>query len=421
MRRRDFLKALFLGPVINGVVVKMTTVQPNILLIICDDLNTMALSWPGLSLPNFDRLRQRGTTYSSTFCQAPICGPSRASFLTGLHPNTTGIYDHSITFRAALPGVVTMPQYFRQNGYYTACNGKIFHPTAGDPDWWDPASWDRADFISPNLKPVPAVVPTNGYTDQWDWGPVNGVYGDDTVANNSIAFLQESHPSPFFLAAGLVAAHVPWYVPWPQYNATPLASVVLPQTMAGDMADIPAKGLHLSTATGMSHSQVVAGGKWAGAVRCYLAALRHLDANLGRILDALDGSAYADNTIVVLCSDHGMHLGEKGHWSKFTLWREACQVPLIMSCPDQECREISGPVALMDIYPTLLELAGLPDPGGLDGVSLAGNCGSGRPVTTTWAGHTATTTRDYREIVYSDGSRERYNRFADPSEWWNLG
>jgi arylsulfatase A-like enzyme len=190
------------------------------------------------------------------------------------------------------------------------------------------------------------------------------------------------------------------------------------------MLDLPPTALDIAGATGVLHQNVVQAGVWLDMFRAYCACLAHFDHNLGRLLDALDAGPHAENTIIVLCSDHGLHTGQKQHWGKFTLWQESCHIPLLIAGPGIGYGQVTDPVGMVDVYPTLLELAGFPQ-GAFDGVSLApllrGEALGERVIKTFYKGHVATTTRWLRQIKYKTGQVEAYNRLVDPGEWWNVG
>lgn len=420
--RRDFLKTMALLP-FAGSLFEQRAEPPNVLFVSVDDLGVIPA---GLHLPNLERLESRGANFTDGFCQFPLCGPSRASLLTGKLPTTTGVLNNRTRFRHAMPDVITLPQLFRENGYYTAGAGKIFHPTrlSGtvldpeiDPDWFDSASWD--EYHQDHRKPYQETI-QNGYSLEWDWGPIEANHIDDQVTTWAVNRLQ-TLSKPFFLGIGLVAPHAPWYAP-PQFFEG-LDNIPLPPVLVSDLDDIPQPGLDLISQTGMPHDWVVANNKWEEAYYSYLACLKHMDYNIGRLLDALDASPHANNTIILFVSDNGMTTGQKEHWSKNTLWQEACATPVVISGPGIVPREIDSTVGLVDLYPTLAALCGLPVPAGVEGVSLIpllqGEA-TDREVVTFCNGHQATTTYAWRHIMYSNGDEEWYLRPLDPFEWTNI-
>jgi arylsulfatase A-like enzyme len=249
--------------------------------------------------------------------------------------------------------------------------------------------------------------------------------GDANVVEWARAFLEEEHAAPFFLAVGLYRPHLPWYVPSAYFERLPSAGVSLPPVPLDPLAGVPAAGRRLA---GQDHARVLASGNWARAVRGYLASIAFADDMVGRLLAALDASRYGGNTVIVVWGDHGWHLGEKAHWRKFALWEEATRVPLAIVAPGVSRAETrcARTVSLLDLYPTLVELCGLPPREELEGRSLIPllrepAAAWDRPVVTTH-GHRnhAVRTERWRYIRYADGSEELYDHDADPLEWENL-
>ena len=407
--------------------------KPNVLFIAIDDLN----DWIGVlgghpqsRTPNIDRLAKRGTLFSNCHCAAPACNPSRAALMTGIRPSTSGVYHNPQPWRKAMPEAVTLSQHFMQHGYQAIGSGKIYHG-----NYPDPASWD--EYFPSKTKtrphdPSPDGRPLNGIarTRHFDWGPLP--VDDEDMADHQVVDwvadqLHRPHEKPFFLACGIFRPHLPWYVPQKYFDAFPLESIQLPKVMQRDLDDVPEAGRKMAKPGG-DHSKVLSHGQWVRAVQGYLASIAFTDAQVGRLLDALDASAYRNNTIVVLWTDHGWHLGEKQHWRKFALWERATRTPMIFVVPGvtQENQRCSRPVNLLDIYPTLVELCGLQKRPELEGVSLKpllidANADWQRPSLTTHGkdNHALRSDR-YRYIRYADGSEELYDHQQDPNEWQNL-
>ncbi len=409
--------------------------KPNVLFIAIDDLN----DWigclgghPDIKTPNLDRLAGRGVLFTNAHCSAPACNPSRASLMTGIRPSTSGVYYNANPWRKSpvLEDAVTLPQHFMAHGYRVVGGGKIYH--GGFPD---PPSWQ--EYFPSQIKnkpddPIPENRPLNGIprTAHFDWGPVpvdDEAMGDYQVADWAIGELQKKHDTPFFLGCGFFRPHLPWYVPKKYFDMYPLDKVTLPEIQQDDLDDVPPLGQKMAKPQG-DHRKVIQHKQWAKAVQGYLASIRFTDACLGRLIDAFDKSAYKDNTIIVLWSDHGWHLGEKLHWRKFALWEEATHNVMMMIAPDvtrpnQRC---SRPVTLLDIYPTLIELCQLKDKPELEGQSLVPllkdpSAEWDRPALTTHGhqNHSLRTER-WRYIRYSDGTEELYDHDNDPLEWTNL-
>ena len=415
--------------------------KPNVLFIAIDDLNDWigALGGhPQARTPNLDRLTKRATLFTRAYCQAPACNPSRASLMTGILPSTSGVYLNSQPWRAAMPDAVTLPQHFMKHGYWAGGSGKIYHGPFPDPPSWN-TYWPSPTKNKPN-DPQPAKRPVNGIPKaaQFDWAPLDvpdEKMGDHQVADWVIGQLGLKHDKPFFLACGIYKPHLPWYVPQKYYDLFDAEKLTLPNVPNDDLDDIPAAGVKMARPQG-DHAQVLKHAQWRKAVHGYLAATAFADAQVGRVLRALDKSGQADNTIVVLWTDHGWHLGEKKHWRKFTLWEESARTPLMFVVPKGLAKALPGgtradvrldqPVGLIDIYPTLLELCGLAANPANEGRSLVPlladkNAKWDRPALTTHGrnNHGLRTSR-WRYIRYADGSEELYDHKADPNEWRNL-
>ncbi len=426
--------------------------MPNVLFIAVDDWN----DWVGCLghgqaiTPNVDRLAARGILFADAHCAAPVCNPSRVAIMTGKRPGTTGVYNNGQSLRKKVPNAVTMSTYFSDHGYYAIGGGKVYHDT---PTMFDRASWNAYyhwhpdpyrqrtryyDVPSPYSNPPdpePAVRPSQQITPltkrNFDWAALDqpeSDWPDYKVASWAADFLSQEHDRPFFLAVGIFRPHVPWFNPKAYVEQYPLDSLILPQVKSNDLDDLGPMGRRLALDRGSRHDKVVEFGEWKPAVQAYLASISFADANVGRVINALDSSAYRDNTIVVFWSDHGYHLGEKNHWHKFTLWNRSTHVPLVVVAPGvtrsgSVCRE---PVNLLDIYPTLTELCGLDPRSDLDGESLVPllrNPDAGRStpsITTHGAGNHSARTKDWTYIRYSTGEEELYDRKADPNEWRNL-
>ena len=433
--------------------------SPNVLFVCVDDMK----DWVGclggyegtVFTPNIDRLAKRGVLFTNAHCASPKCAPSRAAILTGLRPSTTGLYDNGHWWLPNLPSAVTIPMHFRNHGYHVVGAGKIFHHTAGNhpPNQWD--AFRRLEFredpwfrgVKLNYpwskhEPYPAAFPFSGVKGlghENDWGSLrisDQDYDDAITEDYVVRFLKKvagtnESPSgrsstPFFLACGFFRPHLPWYVPKKYFDMYELDDVVLPKTLANDLDDLPQPGLKFAKARRSDFETIVDARRWKHAVRAYLASITCVDDRIGRVLNALDESSHADNTIIVLWSDHGWHLGEKQHWHKSTLWEEATRVPLVISAPGVSSGVCNQPVSLLDLYPTITELADLKSKKKLDGVSLVPllrdpNAKWDRPAVIEYKrGNAAVRSDRYRYIRYKDGSEELYDHEKDPLEWNNL-
>jgi arylsulfatase A-like enzyme len=411
--------------------------RPDVLLICIDDLN----DWvgclgghPQAKTPHMDRLARRGTVFLNAHCQAPLCNPSRTSFLTGLRPTTSGVYALEPWFRTAPPWKdrTTLPQALEQAGYTTATTGKVFHdaypPPDGRKDGPEFSTWGYHGNFGP--RPATKFVTTPDNMPLMDWGPFperDEDQEDAKVADWAIARLKESTDAPRFLAVGFRRPHVPCYAPQKWFELFPDADLQLPPVKRDDRDDIPAFAWFLHWKLPEPRLRwLEQAHQWRPLVRAYLASTSFVDGQVGRVLDALDASGRADRTIVVLISDHGWHLGEKGISGKNTLWERSTRVPLIVAgpgvTPGGVCR---SPAELLDVFPTLVELCRAPEVPGLEGHSLAPqlrDAAAPRPwpaITSQGPGNHAVRSEKYRLIRYADGSEELYDLDADPNEWTN--
>ena len=429
--------------------------KPNVLFIAVDDLN----DWvgclgghPQAKTPNIDSLASAGVLFANAHCAAPLCNPSRTALLFGKRPSTTGVVGNNDDWRTfeSLNRSESLPQLFRRNGYFTAAAGKIFHanhggwrgaltraegaPYAGRSGFGQPDAWDErfpAKTIQLPMAPVLIDTHRNGIDHHWDWGPIDfkaDVTEDGQASRWAVRQLRAEHAKPFFLAVGIYRPHDPQYAPSEYFDEHPLASVELPRILPDDLDDIPAIAKRYTRAANSYEAMIRKHNALQSATRGYLSSVTFADDMIGRVLGALAATPYADNTVIVLFSDHGYHVGEKQKYHKSTLWEESTRVPLIVSAPGvTEAGGVSHrAVSLIDLYPTLSELAGLDPPGDLDGESLVPllrNPSAPRetPAMTTRQGqhHTIRTDR-WRYIRYGDGSEELYDHEADPMEWTNL-
>jgi len=415
-------------PVLHaGEASKSLPEKPNILYIAIDDLRDWAhyLGCEQVKTPNMDRLAARGEYFTRNYCAAPVCNPSRTALITGRRPSTTGVYTNMIDWRKvpAATSVPSIPVYFRQNGYVAYAAGKIYHESFRKADEWD----EYADLIL--SKNLPSAVESKGVK-SIRFRPLT--CGDEEMPDyKSVSYcleqLKKAHDKPLFLACGIYKPHMPWEVPQKYYDMYPIESIQLPRVKEDDLADIPPTGVAMAH-KGADHAAILKSGRWKEAVQGYLAAITFADAMLGRLLDGFDRSAFKDNTIIVLWSDHGWHLGEKEHWKKFALWEESTRSPLIwvvpgLTKPGSVCGRT---IDLMDVYPTLCDLAGLPIPAHVEGQSIRPllqnpNAPWDRPAITTheFNNHSVRTEK-WRYIRYADGGEELYDHDKDPLEWINL-
>lgn len=425
-----FLVLMASSPVLHGAHAE----RPNVLLIAIDDLN----DWvgcldghPQARSPNIDRLAQRGTLFTNAHCQAPICNPSRTSIMYGIRPSTSGVYMNSPkpwTVRA-LENHVTLPRHFAASGYTTYTTGKIYHGSGLPPGDFDEVGPRPGQRLKVDERLVPAT--RDGAKGLWDFGGQayhEALFQDHVDASWAIDAIENASEKPFFLAVGFYRPHVPFYSPSRVFDEIPTEAVELPKAKADDRDDLPRIATEITKAPAApDHAWFVESGRWREAVKAYLACIRWTDEQVGRILDALARSPHADNTIVVLYSDHGFFLGEKQRWAKQCLWEQATRVPFIISVPGiEQGIACSRPVELLSIYPTLVELCGLPKQAKLEGVSLTSlleNPSADWPnvaLTTFGQNNHSVRSETHRYIRYHDGSEELYDSRDDPNEWNNL-
>ncbi len=455
--RRRFLRAMGFGAasLAAGCLARATEAaraKPNVLFIAVDDMNDWGVSYlagrQGVHAPNLDRLAARGILFTNAHCAAPACNPSRTSLMTGVRPSTSGVYynNHDWRVNPVLSSVPTLPEHFRAHGYTAVGGGKIFHALEwhdGETDGFnDPKCWD-AYFPSmkrqmPHRVLPPAKLPLAKGTSEkrgapsfFDWGPIGRpieTMPDHKVVDWAIGELNKPHEKPFFQAVGIFRPHIPWYVPKRFFDLYPLDKIKLPYVKEGWLEKLPPAAQKSGAVRRRWHKWVVQSGEWKKAVQGYLASISFTDWQLGRLLDAFDAGACAGNTIVVLWTDHGFHLGDKETWEKFTLWEESTRVPLIFVVPGltRPGARCSRPASLLDIYPTLVELAGLAPNPKLEGVSLLAqlrdpDAPRQAPAVTTHGrnNHTVRSER-YRYIRYENGDEELYDHRNDTGEWDNL-
>ncbi len=421
--------------------------RPNVLFISVDDLN----DWigclgghPQTKTPNIDRLAASGVLFTNAHCAAPACNPSRTAIMTGISPHKSGLYDNRQKMREVLPEAELMPKYFSRNGYWSAGSGKILHY------FIDAHSWDeyyppkeKEDPFPRTLYPEnrPVNLPRGGpwqYVET-DWAALDATdeeFGGDWLVSKWIGEqLSEQHDQPFFLACGIYRPHEPWFVPKKYFDLFPIEGIQLPLGYKeDDLDDLPPAGKKRGPNRYFAHIREHA--QWKQGIQGYLASIAFADAMVGRVIEALENGPNRDNTIVVLWSDHGWHLGEKQHWQKFTAWRVCTRVPLIVRVPQgvpglskgtKAGATCSKPVNLVSLFPTLTELAGLPTKSDNDGPSMVPLL---KDPETEWPHSSVTylgepgsyglSAERWRLIHYANGDEELYDNQTDRHEWTNL-
>lgn len=444
---RAFLGSLVLG-LLMFALPTVAAQRLNVLFIAVDDLGNVLgpTGHPRLKTPHLDRLAATGVRFDRAYCQIPLCNPSRASVLTGLRPDATGVFDLDRHFRATLPDVVTLPQLFRSNGWFTARVGKIFHYDVpkgiGTDGLDDPASWSQV--VNPkgrdvaDEKLITNPTPARPVSAALSWHAAEGSDEEQTdgmIATEAIKLMKQHRGEPFFLGVGFYRPHTPFVAPERYFELYPLENIRLPAAPANDRDDIPPAAFAHNNATpnyGLDELTC------RRALQAYYASVSFVDAQIGRALDALDQLGLASKTLVVLWSDHGYHLGEHGGvWQKRTLFEESARAPLLIRAPGvkgngRACARI---VEFVDIYPTVTALCGLTPPKRLAGRSLItllddpARAWEGTAVTqilrpgngTSFMGRSIRTER-WRYTEWNEGKlgMELYDHATDPKEFTNL-
>lgn len=431
--------------------------RPNVLMIVVDDMN----DWvgclgghPQIKTPNIDRLAQRGLLFTNAHVPAPVCNPCRVSVLTGRRPHSTGIYANDVVWHTAFPDIASLPAHFKAHGYHVAGGGKVYHHMPGfnrPSDWhsyfdqvFDGHYQDQLSkglnvkkFQWPDGFPLNQIAAVRNLAkppqnaNEFDWGPWaqdDHAMGDGQLVEWAKKFLATSAPQPFFLATGIYRPHLPFYAPQKYFDMYPLDQLAPPLIKADDVDDLPAGGQAMAASRRGDFELVQQDGKYLELLQAYMASISFADALIGQLLDALDASPSAHNTIVLLWSDHGWHLGEKQHLHKFTLWERSTRVPLIVVAPGytQPGTRTSQPVGLIDLFPTLNQLCNLPAVAELEGRSLVPLLQNPAldwqwpALTTHGADNHSVRTQRWRYIRYADGGEELYDHQQDPHEWHNL-
>lgn len=373
--------ALILCLILSAALAPAAGDKLNVLFIAVDDLNNDLGCYrhPLVKSPGIDRLAARGMRFNQAYCQYPVCNPSRASFMTGLYPDQTGVLNNAKHFRDNWPEVVTMSQMFRNNGYFAARVGKIYHygvPTQiGTSGLDDPASWD--EVVNPKGRDITdeplikTIAPTRSFGGTLSWLAADGTDEEQTDgigATACIRLLEQHAGEPFFIAMGFYRPHTPYVAPKKYFDLYPLGLVRLPDEPLNDLVGVP-----LAAWMDRPYQLAMSETTKREAVQAYYASITFMDAQVGRILDALDRLGLEENTIIVFLSDHGYHMGHHMLWQKTTLYENSARVPLIISAPGFEKTAGKATEAVtesLDIYPTLADLCGLDAPGHLMGRSL---------------------------------------------------
>ena len=410
----------------NPVTNQPGTGAPNVLFIAVDDLNHW-VRYLGRNrqakTPNIDRLASMGVAFVNAHCASPLCNPSRVALLSGRRPGETGIYYNEQDWRPVIPEAETLTTQFLNAGYNVFGAGKIYHNGVHRIGEWT-EYFDGG--VGPALRRHPSARDNGVDGGFYPLANPDADMPDYRLANYAIAKLGATHDKPFFLAVGFIKPHLPWAVPKKYFDLFPILNMRVPPVKNNDLADVPPAGVRMADTR--FFAKIVASGRWKEGVGAYLASIAFVDAQVGRVLNALENSAHRDNTIIVFFGDNGFHLGEKQHWRKFALWEEATRVPLIWAVPGVTpaggiCRQ---PTDLMSVYPTLLELCGIPSPPHVTAQSISPllidpAAAWGTPAITTFGqnNHSIRSER-WRYTRYAGGGEELYDHQTDPYEWTNV-
>ena len=456
MNRNRILAGVFLWCMLCPIVHAAESARPNVLFLISDDLNNFLGCYgdPRAKTPNIDKLAARGVRFDRAYCAFPLCGPSRVSMLTGLYPNSTGVLVNGQIHRQTIPDRQSLPQAFRLSGYFAARIGKLYHygvpNSIGTNGHDDPASWELE--LNPagvdRMEEHPHIFslkPRNfGGTLSWYASPKPDRFHTDALQAEGAEWVLERcakrSDRPFFLAVGFFRPHTPYVAPKdPYFGWYPEKDMPLVQGVKEDRADIPPAGLK----SGHPEQDAMSDDQRRQAVQAYYASISFMDAQVGRVVDALDRLGLAENTVIVFTSDHGYHMGEHGLWQKMSIFEESARVPMLIVAPGMSKTKgavAKSPVGLVDLFPTLAELCGVKTPANLHGQSLvpmledpeaAGRGwaitqvtrggGRGRNAGPRYFGYSLRTPR-WRYTEWDEGKqgRELYDHDADPRELTNL-
>lgn len=418
---------------------------PNVLLLVSDDLNTH-LGCYGQTMaktPHLDALAKRSVLFERAYCQFPHCNPSRASFLTGMRPRTTRVTNNEDNLYRNIPDVMTMPHWFRTHGYATARCGKIFHlgVPSGDESMDDPQAWDfgtpfKDERPYPKSRPS-AVKVSTGKKGGIGWNEIpcaDDDLVDGNFAHTAIDWLEKRDATkPFLLAIGFHRPHLPLVAPEKYYDLYPFDSMKLPEEPANDVDDIPEPARNGAVP---GYAVQTTPEQRRAAIRAYLATVSYMDAQAGRVVEAVSRLGLAENTIIIFMSDHGWHLGEHGLWHKRSLFEESARVPFIVHVPSAKGNGARSKslIESLDLFPTLCDLTGVPAPTNLEGQSLrtllndptatlhdAAFTEARRGPQAQFFGRSVRTSR-WRYTEWNDGraGTELYDHDADPHEFTNL-
>jgi iduronate 2-sulfatase len=444
MHRACLLFSLALA-VLLAPVARAADRKPNVLFLVADDLNCSlgCYGHPKVQSPHIDKLAAAGTRFEHAYCQFPLCSPSRSSFLTGLRPFTTKVLTNpgqtdSPHFREAQPDHVSLPQCFRNNGYYVARVGKLYHYNVpngiGTDGLDDPPSWEYKFNPKGRDKEVEDQIFTltpGQFGGTVSWLAADGNDEDHTdgkAASEAIRLLEQNKDKPFFLAVGFYRPHTPYVAPKKYFDLYPKDEIELPPLSDLDKTRKPAPAY----ASAKKEQETMTDDQRREAIQAYWASVTFMDAQVGRVVEALNRLGLRDNTIIVFTSDHGYHLADHGLWQKMSLFENSSRVPLIISAPGQKSagKTASTMSELVDLYPTLADLCGLTSPTNLEGKSLrpalSDPAAEVKPAAFTQVQRgqkpgLAVRTKKYRYVEWTgNGTKQLFDMDADPQETTNL-
>ncbi len=367
-----------------GALANADDAQRNVLFIISDDLNNLLGCYgdPQVKTPNIDRLAMRGVLFNKAYCSYPLCGPSRNSLLTGLYPNSTGIHANAQIFRQTIPQQLSMPQAFRQQGYFAARIGKLYHynvpNSIGTNGHDDPGSWELelnpagVDRLEEHPKIFSLTKNQFGGTLSWYASPKSDEHHTDSMMAHDADWVLErcarDKHRPFFLAVGFFRPHTPYVAPkTPYFDMYNESEMPIVQGIEEDRADIPAAAL----ASQKKEQEKLTDDLRRQCRQAYYASISFMDTQVGVVVDSLERRGLADTTVIVFTSDHGYHMGEHGLWQKMSLFEESSRVPMLIVAPGMAKGKVAeSPVSHVDLFPTLAELCGVTTPKNIQGQSL---------------------------------------------------
>ena len=428
--------------------------KPNVIMFITDDLTDWVgpLGYEQVKTPNLDRLAEAGLNFTNAHAPGVFCAPSRTAIFTGMHASTTGCYENEVFFYDH-PNLKTIQMAFYEAGYNTYGAGKIYHHRSGYVDlrgWteyftrsqevidmaYEMNSYHMSDVPRPDIYPYSSYHRAKDrggkYPSHLEWGPIPNEKEDDMAdamrTNWMCDMIDKEHDKPFFMALGMYLPHYPNYAPQKYFDMYNRDELVPPKYKEDDLDDLSPAIQKFYKNRSRQQKELEELGAVKDAIHGQLACISFADAMLGRVLDALENSPYKDNTIIIFWSDQGFHHGEKGHWGKHTLWQRTTQVPFIWAGKGiTQNKEVTTPVSLIDIYPTLTELCNLPAETKMEGISLASvlknpSSAKERNIFIPHAEREsyAVVNSSWRYISYNDGAQELYDVKNDPNEWYNL-